>query len=234
MAAQRPKIRDFFFPANSPIRQMFETLFPDPDSARQFEQSIAQLDFKVAPAEPADPFESTEPSSPPAVPEAQVVRELPADAIPNGYRAWQEDEHKRFLESAAREWLQQYAPGIYIDLDEHFQQSLDAYQNEYQLTSREEALGHWVSQLPTELDRLAELKNRWNELTEREKEVTALYCMGHSQEAIVHELFDITSVSTIKTHLTNARSKFGLKRIEHLRHMLGDMDFSAYDKHYDP
>ena len=66
----------------------------------------------------------------------------------------------------------------------------------------------------------------WQSLTPREKEITALACLGHTNKEIADQL--IISPATVKTHLRNAKRKFGTRSKLDLRKTLSDWDFSQW------
>jgi DNA-binding CsgD family transcriptional regulator len=66
----------------------------------------------------------------------------------------------------------------------------------------------------------------WQSLTPREKEITALACLGDTNKEIADRL--VVSPATVKTHLRNAKRKFGLRSKLELRKILSDWDFSAW------
>ena len=66
----------------------------------------------------------------------------------------------------------------------------------------------------------------WQSLTPREKEITALACLGYTNKEIAEQLF--ISPATVKTHLRNAKRKFGLRSKLELRKILSDWDFSQW------
>ncbi len=66
----------------------------------------------------------------------------------------------------------------------------------------------------------------WQSLTPREKEITALACLGYTNKEIAEKLF--ISPATVKTHLRNAKRKFGLRSKLELRKTLSDWDFSSW------
>jgi DNA-binding CsgD family transcriptional regulator len=72
----------------------------------------------------------------------------------------------------------------------------------------------------------AENLNTWKSLTPREKEITALACLGNTNKEIANQLF--ISPATVKTHLRNAKRKFGLRSKLELRKTLSDWDFSRW------
>lgn len=66
----------------------------------------------------------------------------------------------------------------------------------------------------------------WQALTPREKEITALACLNYTNKEIAGQLF--ISPATVKTHLRNAKRKFGLRSKLELRKTLSDWDFSRW------
>lgn len=66
----------------------------------------------------------------------------------------------------------------------------------------------------------------WESLTPREKEVTALACLSYTNKEIADQL--VISPATVKTHLRNAKRKFGLRSKLELRKALSDWDFSQW------
>lgn len=74
----------------------------------------------------------------------------------------------------------------------------------------------------------AETKLRcWQELSPREREVTALVCLNYTNRQIATRLS--LSPPTVKTHVRNVLRKFGLNRRSDLRLVLAEWDFSAWD-----
>ena len=67
---------------------------------------------------------------------------------------------------------------------------------------------------------------RWEGLTPREQQVTALICLNLTNQQIAERL--IVSPETVKTHIRNVLYKFNLHSKADLRHMLSDWDFSAW------
>lgn len=68
--------------------------------------------------------------------------------------------------------------------------------------------------------------NTWQSLTPREKEITALACLSYTNKEIAGQL--VISPATVKTHLRNAKRKFGLRSKLELRKILSDWDFSQW------
>jgi len=76
----------------------------------------------------------------------------------------------------------------------------------------------------------SELEERWDTLTEREQEVTALACMG-SRNYEIAETLNI-SHETVKTHMQNIFNKFNIRNRNELRRALKDWRFDEWwDSH---
>jgi DNA-binding CsgD family transcriptional regulator len=67
---------------------------------------------------------------------------------------------------------------------------------------------------------------RWEALTPREQQVTALICLNLTNQQIAERLY--ISSETVKTHIRNVLYKFNLHSKADLRHLLSDWDFSAW------
>lgn len=73
-----------------------------------------------------------------------------------------------------------------------------------------------------------ELFNRWQSLSPREQEVTALTCLGYTNHQIAAKL--VVSPTTIKTHIRNILVKFQLHGKGELRMIFQDWDFREWDR----
>jgi len=73
-----------------------------------------------------------------------------------------------------------------------------------------------------------ELYKRWQALSPREQEVTALACRGDTNRQMAARLG--VSEETIKTHVRNALVKFNLHGKSELRMAMGMWDFSEWDQ----
>ncbi|HEY5731792.1 MAG TPA: LuxR C-terminal-related transcriptional regulator [Anaerolineales bacterium] len=71
-----------------------------------------------------------------------------------------------------------------------------------------------------------ELWKQWESLSPREKEVTALACLGCTNKEIAKKL--IISPETVKSHLRNALIKFNMNSKAELRSALQGWDFAAW------
>jgi len=69
---------------------------------------------------------------------------------------------------------------------------------------------------------------RWQELSRREQQITALVCLNYSNHQIADRL--LISPETVKTHIRNVLYKFNLSAKADLRLALTDWDFSAWDE----
>jgi DNA-binding CsgD family transcriptional regulator len=71
-----------------------------------------------------------------------------------------------------------------------------------------------------------ELEARWDSLSEREQEVTALACLGYRN----YEIADTLGISheTVKTHLQNIFTKFDMRSRKELRLALRDWRFDEW------
>jgi len=67
---------------------------------------------------------------------------------------------------------------------------------------------------------------RWEELTDRQKEVAAMVCLGATNAEIAQELE--ISLTTVKTHMREVLRKFDVRGRYQLRYMLRRWDFSNY------
>jgi DNA-binding NarL/FixJ family response regulator len=72
-----------------------------------------------------------------------------------------------------------------------------------------------------------ELWQCWESLTPRERDATALACLGHTNRQIAARLH--ISVETVKTHIHNALTKFSLHSKAELRLVFSEWDFNAWD-----
>jgi DNA-binding NarL/FixJ family response regulator len=71
-----------------------------------------------------------------------------------------------------------------------------------------------------------ELEARWDSLSEREQEVTALACMGYRN----YEIAEMLGISheTVKTHLQNIFTKFDIRSRKELHLALQDWRFDEW------
>jgi DNA-binding NarL/FixJ family response regulator len=78
----------------------------------------------------------------------------------------------------------------------------------------------------------SELEDRWDTLTEREQEVTALACMGYRN----YEMAETLGISheTVKSHLQNIFTKFDIRSRKELRLALKDWRFEEWWEAHQP
>ena len=74
----------------------------------------------------------------------------------------------------------------------------------------------------------ADLEQRWQLLSPREQDVSALACLGYTNQQIAVRLS--ISTETVKTHLHNALVKFNLHSRSELRLLLSGWDFSRWER----
>ena len=72
----------------------------------------------------------------------------------------------------------------------------------------------------------------WESLTTRQRQITALVCLGYTYPQIAAKLH--LSVPTVKTHVQNIFQKFGLSRRYELVNLLSAWDFREGDESEDP
>jgi DNA-binding CsgD family transcriptional regulator len=70
--------------------------------------------------------------------------------------------------------------------------------------------------------------NKWESLSEREKDVTAFVCLGYTNRQIAVRLN--ISHETVKDRLEGAFRKFGVNKRNDLRVILSIWDFSAWER----
>ena len=78
----------------------------------------------------------------------------------------------------------------------------------------------------------SELETRWDSLTEREQEVTALACLGYRNYEIAETLG--ISHETVKTHMQNIFNKFEIRNRNELRRVLKDWQFQEWWESHQP
>lgn len=86
-----------------------------------------------------------------------------------------------------------------------------------------ELLGQAAAAQSRELD---ENVRRWQLLSEREQQVAALACLGHTNPQIAARLH--LAPDTVKAYLSQALRKFGLRGRRQLAYVLSEWDFSAF------
>ena len=95
--------------------------------------------------------------------------------------------------------------------------------------------GHPPDQIATELLAEALVRRKqaennlyyWQALSQREQQISALVCLNLTNQEIASQLG--ISSETVKSHIQNIFTKFGLHRRSDLRLALADWDFSKYN-----
>lgn len=67
----------------------------------------------------------------------------------------------------------------------------------------------------------------WEQLSPREKQVTALVCLRYTNRQIASRLG--VSLETVRTHIANAKHKFHVRSKTDLQVLLSNWDFSDWD-----
>jgi DNA-binding CsgD family transcriptional regulator len=71
-----------------------------------------------------------------------------------------------------------------------------------------------------------ELWKKWETLTPREKEVTALVCLGYTNRQAAARMS--VTPETVKFHVHNVLEKYGIKSRSQLQQLLSSWDWSAW------
>jgi DNA-binding CsgD family transcriptional regulator len=116
-------------------------------------------------------------------------------------------------------------PAQFVKLDQPLSLALSQLAHEEQQPLNEVGQKMLVFALQHRQEAARSLKV-WQSLTPREKEITALACLSYTNKEIADQL--IISPATVKTHLRNAKRKFGLRSKLELRKILADWDFSQW------
>jgi DNA-binding CsgD family transcriptional regulator len=114
----------------------------------------------------------------------------------------------------------------YFELDESLHAMLVALAEREQRPAQEVQADLLRTALAQQ-QRHGELYNRWQVLSPREQEVTALACRGYTNRQIAARLG--VAEETVKTHVRNALVKFNLHGKGELRMALGEWDFSEWE-----
>jgi DNA-binding CsgD family transcriptional regulator len=113
----------------------------------------------------------------------------------------------------------------YYEISESFQVTLSTLAKHERRPEHELAQDLFAAGL-TQYRSIDELWRKWESLSSREQEVTALTCLGLTNRQIAGRLS--LSPETIKTHVRNVLLKFGLNSKEELRHILANWNFSSW------
>jgi DNA-binding CsgD family transcriptional regulator len=118
-----------------------------------------------------------------------------------------------------------FQPAQFVKLDQPLSLALSRLAEEEEQPLNEVGQKMLIFALQHRQEATQNLKT-WQDLTPREKEITAMACLGNTNKEIAEQLF--ISPATVKTHLRNAKRKFGLRSKLELRKTLSDWDFSRW------
>ena len=113
----------------------------------------------------------------------------------------------------------------YYEISESFQVTLSTLAKHERRPEHELAQDLFAAGL-TQYRSIDELLPKWESLSPREQDVTALTCLGLTNRQIAARLS--LSPETIKTHVRNVLFKFDLNSKAELRHILAGWDFSGW------
>lgn len=111
-------------------------------------------------------------------------------------------------------------------LDETIYESL-LYLAHQHKTTPEEIVKDLVDQALVLETNDADIMHRWDQLTGREKEVTALICLGYTSKQIAVKLS--IAEGTVRTHARRILHKFDVSSRDVLRERLRNWNFSKWD-----
>lgn len=89
--------------------------------------------------------------------------------------------------------------------------------------SEEEVMTDFTKAGWDQLQQEKEMMERWDSLSQRERQVVALICLGYRNYQIAEKL--VIAPETVKTHLQNIFAKFNLRSSKELRFALKDWNF---------
>lgn len=121
--------------------------------------------------------------------------------------------------------LRQKSGPRYFEVSESLHVSIKTLA-EHEGRSEQELLPDLLAAGLTQYRSAEELWLQWETLSERERDVTALACLGLTNRQIAARLS--LSPETVKTHIRNILLKFNSKSKEGLRRMLAGWDFSGW------
>jgi DNA-binding CsgD family transcriptional regulator len=79
------------------------------------------------------------------------------------------------------------------------------------------------------LDTSDRLREMWDNLSPRERDVTAFTCLGYTNQQMAKEMW--VSPHTVKEYLRSAQVKWKVHNKSELRLLLAQWDFSAWGEH---
>lgn len=89
--------------------------------------------------------------------------------------------------------------------------------------SEEEVMTDFTKAGWDQLQQENDMMERWDSLSQRERQVVALICLGYRNYQIAEKL--VIAPETVKTHLQNIFAKFNLRSSKELRFALKDWNF---------
>jgi ATP/maltotriose-dependent transcriptional regulator MalT len=95
-----------------------------------------------------------------------------------------------------------------------------------QSRSEEEVIADFTKAGWEQLQQQNEMVERWDSLSQRERQVVALICLGYRNYQIAETL--VIAPETVKTHLQNIFAKFNLRSSKELRLVLKDWNFAEW------
>lgn len=125
-----------------------------------------------------------------------------------------------------RGWFRRTPPGNF-NLDVATLQSVQFMAEQAQRTP-EEIAGLLIDEALRNHEAQGDNWVRWQSLTPREQETTALICLNYTTRQVASKLY--ISPETVKTHVEHVLQKFGVPNRQKLRMLLQGWDFSAWDR----
>jgi DNA-binding CsgD family transcriptional regulator len=98
---------------------------------------------------------------------------------------------------------------------------------EHEQRSHQDVENEMLLRAVEEYAHLEEKWAKWNSLSRREQQATALSCLGYPNEYIAQKL--LISPNTVKTHIRNVQRKFDVQNKEQMRELFKGWDFRAFD-----
>jgi DNA-binding NarL/FixJ family response regulator len=112
-------------------------------------------------------------------------------------------------------------------LDASIHMALNSLAEEQQ-SSPDELVSNMVTSALARQAEQGDLWRKWESLSPRQQQVTALICLGHTNRQIAGKLG--ISISTVHTHSGNIQGTFGVNSKADLRVLLVNWDFSGWDE----
>lgn len=112
-------------------------------------------------------------------------------------------------------------------LDASIHMALNSLAEEQQ-SSPDELVSNMVTSALAWQAEQGDLWRKWESLSPRQQQVTALICLGYTNRQIAGRLG--ISISTVHTHSGNIQGTFGVNSKADLRVLLVNWDFSGWDE----